>query len=88
MRLGQLPCALAPANCKGFWDSEAALAAPPAGGRQAAFLSPRLPAAIPTVQVSLRDKKLTVSTPVLKWEHCMTQTKRTSTTLITRDCAK
>ena len=51
---GKLPCALDPAHCKGSWESEAALAAPPAGGRQAAFLSPRTPAAIPTVQVSLR----------------------------------
>lgn len=55
---GKLPCALDPAHCKGFWESEAALAAPPAGGRQAAFLSPRAPAAIPTVQVSFRAGEL------------------------------
>ena len=56
---GKLQCALLdPAHCKDSWGFEAGPAPPPVGGRQAAFLSPRAPAAVPTVQVSFRARHL------------------------------
>lgn len=53
---GKLHCVLDPENCKDFWEAGAGPAPLPAAGRQAAFLSPRPPAAYPTVQVSFRAR--------------------------------